>query len=59
MDKSKHLGLHIDAQLHEKLKYVSAYEGRSMTGQVLWLIRRCVAEFEQEHGSIPDEPEKE
>lgn len=53
--KSAHLGLHIERSLHEKLKYVSAYEGRSMSGQILHLIQKCVREFEKENGPI--EPE--
>ena len=26
--KNKHLGIHIDPELHYKLKYLAAYEGR-------------------------------
>lgn len=53
MDKGKHLGLRIDAQTHAKLHYISRYEGRSGNGQVLFLIRRCITEFEELHGEIP------
>lgn len=56
--KGKHLGLHIDDEIHYKLKYISQYEGRSMTGQVLYLIRRCIADFERTNGRI-DRPEDE
>lgn len=50
---NKHLGLEIDPELHYKLHYISKYEGRSGIGQILYLIRRCIAQFEQENGKIP------
>lgn len=49
---NKHLGLEIDPELHYKLRYISEYEGRSGNKQVIYLIRRCVAEFEAENGKI-------
>ena len=49
---NKHLGIEIDPELHYKLKYVAKYEGRSGNGQILYLIRNCVKEFEKEHGEI-------
>lgn len=48
----KHLGLRIAPELHQKLAYISNYEGRSLNGQVYYLIQRCIREFEQEHGPI-------
>lgn len=50
--KNKHLGLEIDPELNYKLHYIARYEGRSGNGQVLYLIRRCVAEFEKRDGVI-------
>lgn len=52
MDRDKHLGLRIDSELHYKLHYISRYEGRSANGQVIYLIRRAIDEFEREHGEI-------
>ena len=52
MDKNKHLGIRIDSELHYKLHYISKYEGRSANGQILFLIRKCIQEFEKEHGEI-------
>lgn len=52
MDRSKHLGLRIEPEIHYKLHYVSKYEGRSANGQIQHLIRKCIAEFEKEHGAI-------
>ena len=56
---NKHLGIEIDTELHRKLHYISKYEGRSANGQILYLIRQCIREFEAEHGEIAKEaPEK-
>lgn len=55
---NKHLGLEIDPVLHYKLHYIARYEGRSANGQVLYLIRKCIREFEAADGEIqlPTEP---
>ncbi len=52
---NKHLGLEIDPELHRKLRYIAKYEGRSINGQILYLIRQRVKEFEQAEGEIPAE----
>ncbi len=44
---NKHLGIEIDPVLHYKLHYIAKYEGRSGNGQILYLIRKCIAEFEK------------
>ncbi len=49
---NKHLGIEIDPQLHYKLHYISKYEGRSANGQILYLIRKCIKEFESAEGEI-------
>ena len=49
-EKDKHLGLRIDSELHYKLH--SQYEGRSANGEVIYLIRKAIEEFEKEHGKI-------
>ena len=51
-EKDKHLGLRIDSELHYKLHYISRYEGRSANGEVIYLIRRAIGEYEKEHGVI-------
>lgn len=59
MKKSKHLGISIDYDTHFKLHYVCKYEGRSANGQILYLIRKCIENFEDEHGEIEvKEPEE-
>ena len=49
---NKHLGIEIDPNLHSKLKYIAKYEDRSINGQVLFLIRNSIREFEEKHGKI-------
>lgn len=57
---NKHLGIEIDSELHYKLHYIAKYEGRSANGQILYLIRKCIREFEKNDGEIviPDEIKK-
>ena len=52
--ENKHLGIEISPELHAKLKYIAKYEGRSMNGQVLYLIRVCIKDFEKENGTIEE-----
>ena len=50
--ENKHLGIEIDPNLHSKLKYIAKYEDRSINGQVLFLIRKSIREFEEQNGEI-------
>ena len=54
---NKHLGIEIDPELHYKLHYIAKYEGRSANGQILYLLRQCIKDFEAKEGAItpPDE----
>ena len=47
MEKEKHLGLRIDAETHKKLKSLAEFEGRSINGEVLYLIRQAIIELPQ------------
>ncbi|MBS6215799.1 MAG: Arc family DNA-binding protein [Clostridiales bacterium] len=55
MEDKKHLSIRMDGELHNKLQFVAAYEGRSMSRQILYLINQCVRKFEKEHGPIRPE----
>lgn len=55
---NKHLGLEINPELHYKLHYIAKYEGRSANGQILYLIRQCIKQFEEAEGEIKLESEK-
>ena len=53
----KHIGLRVSPEVHNKLRYLATYEGRTINGQVQYLILQCSREFEKEHGPIdPEEP---
>ena len=55
---NKHLGIEVSPDLHGKLHYIAKYEGRSANGQILYLIRQCIKEFEAENGEIKLEQEE-
>ena len=52
MEKNKHLGIRIDKDTHYKLHYIAKYEGRSANGQILYLVRKCITDFEEQNGKI-------
>ena len=49
---NKHIVIEIDPELHYKLHYISKYYGRSANGQILFLIREAIKEFEKVDGKI-------
>lgn len=51
---NKHLGIEIDPSIHAKIKYIAEYEGRSINGQIIYLIRQCIKKFENENGEITE-----
>ncbi len=55
---NKHLGIEIEPGLHKKLRYVAKSEDRSINGQILYLIRQCIREFEEKNGTI-ETPDKQ
>ena len=55
MKKRSHLSIRMDPELHDNFQSVAAFQGRSMSGQILYLIQRCVRDFEKEHGPISNE----
>lgn len=52
MEKDKHLGLRIDSETHKKLKSLAEFDGRSINGEVLYLIRQAIAQHERKHGAL-------
>ena len=54
--ENKHLGIEIEPELHYKLHYISKYYGRSANGEILFLIRQAIKEFEKSEGSIDYPP---
>lgn len=52
MEKEKHLGLRIDSETHKKLKSLAEYDGRSINSEVLYILRRAIAQHEAEQGNL-------
>ena len=50
--------LRISQNLLNKLDYIAEYEGRSKNKELEQLVKRRVAEFEKEHGTIPTKPKE-
>lgn len=50
--KEKHLGIRVENELHAKLKYLAKGEGRSLNGQIIYLLRQYVNEYEKINGKI-------
>lgn len=48
MEKDKHLGLRINSETHKKLKDMADYDGRSINGEVIYLIRQAIQKHEKE-----------
>ena len=55
---NKHIGIEVEPELHRKLKFIARYEDRSINGQVIYLIRQCIREFEQEFGPIQEQSDE-
>lgn len=51
-DNKSRFTLRVDYELLEKLGYIAAYEGRTKNKELEQLIKKHIAAFEQEHGSI-------
>ena len=51
-DNKSRFTLRLDEEVAEKLAYIAEYEGRTKSKEVERLIRRHIAEFEREHGTI-------
>jgi len=53
MIRQKHISIRIDAETLRKFHYVAKYDDRSGSGQIMYLINKCIRAFEEEHGKIP------
>ena len=47
-------GLRLDEELYEKLKSLSELESRSLNNLVEFIVRRYVADYESQHGPLPE-----
>lgn len=44
-EKNKHIGLRCTEEVLTKLKYIAEFEGRSINGEILYLINREIKRF--------------
>ena len=57
--RDSHLGFRLDKETHDKLFYIAEYEGRTGSGQSLYLTRRGNAGSEEPHGRVVLEGQEE
>lgn len=57
MNDKIYLTIRMNRELHDKFRSVAAYEGRSMSRQILYLMNQCVVDFEKRNGPIDTLPE--
>ena len=55
MNKDSYLSIRMDKEIHDKIQYAAAYEGRSMSGQIVHLMQENIRKFEREHGPITEQ----
>lgn len=48
----KNVGFRVALDVHDKMRYIAKYEGRSLNGQIYYLMQKCIREFEKDHGPI-------
>ena len=56
MNDKIYLTIRMNRELHDKFMSLAAYEGRSMSRQILYLMNQCVADFERKNGPIDPLP---
>jgi len=52
MQKKSYLSIGIDADIMKKFNHLAKHEDRTAVGQITHLMRKCIREFEAEHGTI-------
>ncbi len=57
-DKLLRYTLRVDRLIFRKFRYIAESEGRSANKEIEQYLKRRVAEYEKEHGTIPVAPEK-
>lgn len=52
MNDKVFLTIRMNRELHDKFKSIAAYEGRSMSRQVIYLLNQYVQSFEKKYGPV-------
>ena len=56
MNDKIYLTIRMNRELHDKFKSLAAYEGRSMSRQILYQMNQCVTDVERKNGPIDPLP---
>ncbi len=48
----KNISIRIEEEMLEKLRFVADYDGHSINGHVMMLIRKHLKQFEEQNGEI-------
>lgn len=48
----KSYSIRIEDELLDKLHIIADYEARSANGQIIFLIKKCIEEYEKKNGEI-------
>jgi len=57
-DKLLRYTLRVDRLLFQKFRYIAEAKGRSANKEIEQYLKRCVAAFEKENGTIPVTPDE-
>lgn len=57
-DKLLRYTLRVDRLLFQKFRYIAESKGRSANKEIEQYLKRCVATYEKENGTIPVLPDK-
>ncbi len=55
MEKSKltrHIGLRVDQEFYDNLHYLAEYEGRTINGEIRFIVQKYMRDFEYENGPL-------
>ena len=59
MKKQMNMSIRFDEPTLRKFQHVARYEDRSASRQIMYLIHKCIRDFEKEHGDIVIETSSE
>lgn len=55
---TRHIGLRVDQDFYDKLHTIAEYEGRSINGEIRFVVQRYITAFEKKYGPIDLLPKK-
>ena len=56
MENRKHFSVRVDEATLKKFQYIAKYDDRTASRQIVYLIHKCIRDFEKEHGEIVFDP---